>query len=86
MPFFSRHAIEHTCKSIHHLQYSESPATAQFSSVQSLSHVQLFATPWTAAHQAPPSMGFSRQEQEEKGMTDNEMVGWQHQLNGDELE
>ena len=26
------------------------------------SHVRLFATPWTAAHQAPPSMGFSRQE------------------------
>ena len=26
-----------------------------------LSCVQLFATPWTAAHQAPPSMGFSRQ-------------------------
>ena len=24
--------------------------------------VQLFATPWTAAHQAPLSMGFSRQE------------------------
>ena len=30
--------------------------------VKSLSHVQLFATPWTAAHQAPPPMGFSRQE------------------------
>ena len=30
--------------------------------VKSLSHVQLFTTPWTAAHQAPPSMGFSRQE------------------------
>ena len=30
--------------------------------VQSLSRVQLFATPWTEAHQAPPSMGFSRQE------------------------
>jgi len=30
--------------------------------VKSLSSVQLFATPWTAAHQAPPSMGFSRQE------------------------
>ena len=30
--------------------------------VKSLSHVRLFATPWTAAHQAPPSMGFSRQE------------------------
>ena len=27
-----------------------------------LSLVQLLATPWTAAHQAPPSMGFSRQE------------------------
>ena len=32
------------------------------SEVRSLSHVQLFATPWTAADQAPPSMGFSRQE------------------------
>ena len=30
--------------------------------VNSLSRVQLFATPWTAAYQAPPSMGFSRQE------------------------
>ena len=30
--------------------------------VKSLSHVRLFATPWTAAYQAPPSMGFSRQE------------------------
>ena len=26
------------------------------------SHVQLFVTPWTVAHQAPLSMGFSRQE------------------------
>ena len=30
--------------------------------VKSLSQVRLFATPWTAAYQAPPSMGFSRQE------------------------
>jgi len=30
--------------------------------VKSLSRVWLFATPWTAAYQAPPSMGFSRQE------------------------
>ena len=29
---------------------------------KSLSRVQLFATPWTTAYQAPPSMGFSRQE------------------------
>ena len=30
--------------------------------VKSPSRVRLLATPWTAAHQAPPSMGFSRQE------------------------
>ena len=30
--------------------------------VKSLSHFQLLVTPWTAAYQAPPSMGFSRQE------------------------
>ena len=29
--------------------------------VKSLSHVQLFATPWTVAHQALLFMGFSRQ-------------------------
>ena len=29
---------------------------------KSLSRVRLFATPWTTAYQAPPSMGFSRQE------------------------
>ena len=27
-----------------------------------LSHVQIVATPWTSAHQAPLSMGYSRQE------------------------
>ena len=26
------------------------------------SHVQLFVTPWTVSHQAPLSIGFSRQE------------------------
>ena len=30
--------------------------------VKSLSCIQLFATPWTVAYQAPPFMGFSRQE------------------------
>ena len=30
--------------------------------VKSLSHVRLLATPWTVAYQAPPFMGFSRQE------------------------
>ena len=30
--------------------------------MKSLSRIRLFMTPWTAARQAPPSMGFSRQE------------------------
>ena len=30
--------------------------------VKSISRIRLFATPWTVAYQAPPSMGFSRQE------------------------
>ena len=30
--------------------------------VKSLGRVQFFVTPWTVSHQAPPSMGFSRQE------------------------
>ena len=30
--------------------------------VKSLSHVLLFVTPWTVVYNAPPSMGFSRQE------------------------
>ena len=30
--------------------------------MKSLSRVRLFTTPWTAAYQAPPSLGFSRQE------------------------
>ena len=35
-------------------------AVWQFSSVQSLSHVQLFAVPWTAAHQTSLSITNSR--------------------------
>ena len=37
--------------------------------LKSLSRVRLLATPWTAAHQAPPSMGFSRQEDWSGGAT-----------------
>ena len=36
--------------------------TGNHLSQTSLSRVRLFATPWTVAHQAPPSMEFSRQE------------------------
>ena len=42
------------------------PAVSQGTKVKvkerSLSRVPLFATPWTVTYQAPPSMGFSRQE------------------------
>ena len=38
------------------------PCFIRWWKVKSLSRVRLFATPWTAAYQAPLSMGFSRQE------------------------
>ena len=41
---------------------SFSSAWKQKVKVKSLSRVQHLATPWTAAYEAPPSMGFSRQE------------------------
>ena len=49
------------------LQYCIGSATHQHESATLLllshfSHVRLLGTPWTAAHQAHPSMGFSRQE------------------------
>ena len=37
-------------------------AILSFPEVKSFSRVQLFATPWTVAYQAPQSVGFSRQE------------------------
>ena len=36
--------------------------SVKWKKVKSVSRVQLFAAPWTVAHQAPPSMEFSRQE------------------------
>ena len=48
-----------TCKFISH----SSPSQIYFTlCVQSFSHVWLFVTSWTLAHQAPLSMEFSRQE------------------------
>ena len=38
------------------------PSPEHACTLSCFSHVRLCATPWTAAHQAPPSMGFSRQE------------------------
>ena len=44
--------------------------------MKSLSRVWLYATPWTAAHQAPPSMGFSRQEYWSKCLHLNSKSMW----------
>ena len=38
------------------------PSGCNQKKVKSVSHAQFFAGPWTVAYQAPPSMGFSRQE------------------------
>ena len=42
--------------------------------VKSLSRVRLLASPWTATYQAPPSMGFSRQEYWSTSQTQNNTV------------
>ena len=42
--------------------FSQKVGESEKVKVKSLSHVWLFATPWTVAYEAPPSMGFSRQE------------------------
>ena len=46
----------------YHHKPKDNTLKMRWSEVKSLSRVRLFATPWTVAHQAPPSMGFSRQE------------------------
>ena len=44
--------------------------------VKSLSHSRLLATPWTAAYQAPLSMGFSRQEYWSGLPLPSPLTGW----------
>ena len=51
------HSVGNIAIILNNYKWSESE-----SEVKLLSRVQLFATPWTVAHQAPPSMGFCRQE------------------------
>ena len=58
--------------------------------VKSLSRVWLFVTPWTAAYQAPPSMGFSRQEYWSglpfpSPMHESEKWKWSHSVMSDSL-
>ena len=49
-------------RTLEYIAISSSNAWKWKVKVKSFSRVQLFATPWTAAYKAPPSMGFSRQE------------------------
>ena len=60
-PGFSVHGILQA-RTLEWVAISFSNAWKWKGKVKLLSCVQLLATPWTAAHQAPPSMGFSRQE------------------------
>ena len=59
-------------------------AQSLYARVQLLSHVQLFAAPWTVAHQVPLSMEFSRQEYWRglpfpvpEGLPDLHLLHWQ---------
>ena len=52
----SKHSLPTTQEKILHMDVT------RWSIVKSLSHVRLFVTPWTVAHQVPWSMGFSRHE------------------------
>ena len=47
---------------LQYMKVKSESEVAQSCPMKSLSCVQLLATPWTAAYQAPLSMGFSRQE------------------------
>ena len=49
----SNQGLLHCKQILYHLSHQGSPKLLQFSSVQSLSRVRLFATPWTVACQAP---------------------------------
>ena len=57
----SNPGLPHRRRILYQLSHKGSPVNVKLK-VKSLSRVQLFATPWTVAYQAPPSMGFSRQE------------------------
>ena len=62
---FLSHLDHHIALSRIHVMYSRFSLVIYYihaCALNHFSHVQLFATQWTLAHQAPLSMGFSRQE------------------------
>ena len=58
----SRHCPSSTVINLQEITESLFDAAAAATAAKSLRHVRLYATPETAAHQAPLSLGFSRQE------------------------
>ena len=59
----SNWGLLHSRRILYQLSYTGSPSSSMLLLLLScFSHVSLCATPETAAHQAPPSLGFSRQE------------------------
>ena len=96
-------------KDAYSLEGNLRPTSVQFHSVQSLSHVRLFMTPWTAACQASLSITDSQSslkltsiksvmpsshlilcrplgDRKQHGMTEDEIAGWYHRLDGREFE
>ena len=61
LPGFSVHGILQA-RTLEWVAISFSNAWKWKVKVELLSHVRLLSTPWTTAHQAPPSMGFSGQQ------------------------
>ena len=57
---FNKRLLTDPCQFSGHLKLTHHCKWTQFSSVQSLSRVRLFATPWIAAHQASLSITISR--------------------------
>ena len=60
--FYCDTSLHRTFSEIRGVSVFHTYCIVKWSEVKSLSRIRLLATPWTAAYQAPPSMGFSRQE------------------------
>ena len=71
-----------------HILWNDYPSKPSLLLLSHFSRVRLCATPWTAAHQAPPSLGFSRQEHWSglpfpSPMQESEKWKWSHSIMSD---
>ena len=62
LPFHLAYSFLHCAKAFNFKSGAKPLLPSSRRKVKSFNHVWLFATTWTVAYQAPPSMGFSRQE------------------------